>query len=198
MKPDVQPFDSDLPRSQPERAKRAAPSGPVDTGGISPVLSVFTTLRQKFRGMALRLLQDETEADDVLQDAFCRLWPRRGTIRTKDEAAALANVTVKHLCIDNLRRRKDFSNLDDADVPDIADDSDVQREREERFRAVEAAVGACLSPLQQKILRLRDYEGCPYAEIAGRLGMTEEAVRMQLSRARKTVREQWRHFTADA
>lgn len=165
---------------------------------MSPLLSVFITLRQTFRRVALRMLHEEAEADDVLQDAFCRLWPRRETIRTADEAAALAHVTVKRLCIDNLRRRKEVGSLDDETLPDLPDDSDGRQEREERFRAVEAAVDACLSPVQRQILRLRDYEDCPYADIAARLDMTEEAVRMQLSRARKTVRRQWHSFVDGA
>lgn len=198
MRPDVQPFYHEQPRPRPGRSQRNGSTAAPDAGDGSPLLSAFTTLRQKFRTVALRLLHDEAEADDVLQDAFCRLWTRRETIRTDNEAAALANVTVKHLCIDSLRRRKDVSSLDDGTLADLPDDSDGQQEREERFRAVEAAVEACLSPVQRQILRLRDYEGRPYADIAVRLGTTEEAVRMQLSRARKTVRQQWRCFVNGA
>lgn len=194
MRPYAQQSDTKPSRPQPPRGNAGAPPAPSGDGGAQPLLAVFTTLRQTFRRVAVRLLEDEDEADDVLQDAFCRLWPRRETIRTKNEAAALANVTVKHLCIDTLRGRKGISRIDEADTPDLPDDSDSQQEREERFRAVEEAANACLTPVQQQILRLRDYEDKPYAEIALSLGMTEEAVRMQLSRARKTVRQQWRNY----
>jgi len=154
---------------------------------------MFTGLRRRFRDLALRLLGDEAEADDVLQDAFCRLWPRRDSIRTETDAAALTRTTVKHLCIDTLRRRQDRKSLDE-DIPAPPDEADESREREARFRAVEAAVNECLTPLQRQVLRMRDYENRDYADIARSLDMQETAVRMQLSRARKAVRREWRDY----
>lgn len=193
MRPDADSFSQEPPRARTERGAPPVPSGRAAEGKGSPLLPVFTVWRQRFRELALRMLGDESDADDVLQDAFLRLWPRREAIRTENDAAALTGATVKHLCIDTLRKRRHEGPIDEQTAA-VPDDTDARKEREERFRAVEAAVDDCLTPLQRRILRMRDYEDAAYADIATRLDMQEAAVRMQLSRARKAIRQQWRNY----
>ena len=60
---------------------------------------------------------------------------------------------------------------------------------DEIFERVQRLIDSCLSPAQQSIIRLHDYEQRGYDEIANRLNMEPAAVRMQLSRARKKIRE---------
>ena len=156
----------------------------------NPVLAAFERIRQNLRSMATRLLGDEDDADDALQDAFVKLWVRRSDIHTADEAAALMTVTVRNLSIDKLRRQQTSPTValdEERDkIPD--DEAALQAETEERYRQVQRIIAARLTPLQQKILRMRDCEDLGYEEIAQALEMQPAAVRMQLSRARKTVR----------
>ena len=79
--------------------------------------------------------------------------------------------------------------LDEHRDESVTDSADEILEKEERFRAVERIIAQRLTPLQQQILRMKEYEGRKYNEIADILGMQEPAVRMQLSRARKEIRE---------
>ena len=58
-------------------------------------------------------------------------------------------------------------------------------EKEERFRIVERIIELRLTPLQQQILHMKEYEGKKYNEIADILGMQEPAVRMQLREQEK-------------
>lgn len=61
--------------------------------------------------------------------------------------------------------------------------------KEELFLEVEEIINRQLSPMQRQILREKEYEGKSIEEIADGLQMQPTAVRMQLSRARKTIRE---------
>ena len=61
-----------------------------------------------------------------------------------------------------------------------------------RLQRIEKLMDECLSLVQQQVLRMRDVDGRTYAEIAQHLNMQETAVRMQLSRARKHLRELYR------
>ena len=70
------------------------------------LVNTFTALRKKFLRMASRLLPHDEEAEDALQDAFCRLWPRRDHINSTTEAEALTTTTIKNICIDKLRKTK--------------------------------------------------------------------------------------------
>lgn len=150
------------------------------------LINVFTTLRKKFLNIALHLLANESDADDALQETFCRLWPRRENIATDAEAEALTATTLRNLCIDNLRKRKQ----DTIPIDEQHDtDDDLCDEREEQFTLIEEIIEQQLTPLQKEILHSKEYNGETIESIARRLGLQPAAARMQLSRARKKIRE---------
>lgn len=153
--------------------------------------STFTELRKNFLRLAMRFLPNKEDADDALQEAFFRLWRHADQIGSREEAEALTVVTVKNLCIDTLRKRNNIPTveLDENRDESVCDQADESIEREERFRMLERIIELRLTPLQQQILRMKEYEGKKYDEIAEMLGMQEPAVRMQLSRARKEIRD---------
>ena len=66
-------------------------------------------------------------------------------------------------------------------------------ERQELFQEVEELIDRQLSPIQRLILRKKEYEEESIEEIAKELDMQQTAVRMQLSRARKIIRECYRN-----
>lgn len=150
------------------------------------LINAFTTLRKKFLSMASYLLANDNDADDALQEAFCRLWPRRDRIKTPEEAEALATTTLRNLCIDNLRKRK-ISTIPIDEQHDREDDSPDWNE--EHFQEIRAIIDKELSPQQREILYSKEYNGETLEEIARRLGIQPAAARMQLSRARKKIRE---------
>lgn len=153
--------------------------------------STFTELRKNFLRLAMRFLPNKEDADDALQEAFFRLWRHADQIGSHEEAEALMVVTVKNLCIDTLRKRNNIPTveLDENRDESVCDQADESIEREERFRTLERIIELRLTPLQQQILQMKEYEGKKYDEIAEMLGMQEPAVRMQLSRARKEIRD---------
>ncbi len=131
------------------------------------------------------MLSDADAAEDALQDAFVRLWGRY-QVRSEKEAEALLTRTVRNVSIDQLRKRKT--------VPLVGDLPEERVEnREALFRRVEEVVDMELTNLQKLIIRRHEYESVTLEKIAEELGMQPPAVRMQLSRARKTIREQYRN-----
>ncbi len=153
--------------------------------------STFTELRKGFFRLAMHFLSNQEDADDALQEAFFRLWKHADQIDTPEKAEAMTVITVKNLCIDTLRKK---SHLHTVELDESRDDSITESaadalERKERFKAVERIIEQRLTPIQRKILYMKEYEGKEYDEIAASLGMQPPAVRMQLSRARKEIRE---------
>ncbi|MDY6114426.1 MAG: sigma-70 family RNA polymerase sigma factor [Alloprevotella sp.] len=152
----------------------------------SPLLAAYRRLSGRLRHLVGRMTQSDEEAEDALQEAFCRLWKRHPDIKREDEAAALLTTTVKHLAVDALRQRgKTCTDRLDA----LPEEADEQAERERLFDEVERLIDRHLSPTAREILHRHDYQGQDYATIASELHMQEAAVRMQLSRARKTIRQ---------
>ena len=158
--------------------------------------SAFTTLRQKIHSFATRFFPSEEDADDALQDAFCRLWPKRDDIKTLSQAEALAKVTVKNIAIDTCRKRNAHPISELSENIDISDEDDTCS-KNEKFDLVKQIIDNELTESQRTILRLRDFEEKPFAEIAKALGIEETAVRAQLSRARKKIRECYYKLSSD-
>ena len=145
----------------------------------------YQRIRQRLKAGAGKMLSDADAAEDALQDAFVRLWGRY-QVRSEKEAEALLTRTVRNVSIDQLRKRKT--------VPLVGDLPEERVEnREALFRRVEEVVDMELTNLQKLIIRRHEYESVTMEKIAEELGMQPPAVRMQLSRARKTIREQYRN-----
>lgn len=161
------------------------------------LINTFTRGRSRLLQMARRLLESQDDAEDALQEAFSRLWPRAETLRSETEAEKMAAVTVRNISIDQLRRLNDHPSADIGDLPDdpsLATDTEAEQEQREQYEIVQQLIAQRLTPLQQRILRLHDMEEKSYTEIAKQEDMQEAAVRMQLSRARKEIRECYRAY----
>ena len=152
--------------------------------------TVFTSLRKNFLKQAQRILVSEEDAEDVVQDAFCKLWRSDYTLKTTNEAEALARTTIRNLSLDELRKqevRPQFSLDTERDT--VLQRSALEEiEIRERFEQVETIIEAELSPSERRVMHLKEYEGHSIEEIAEMMNLTEAAVRMKLSRARKRIR----------
>ncbi|MBQ2331339.1 MAG: sigma-70 family RNA polymerase sigma factor [Bacteroidales bacterium] len=147
----------------------------------------FIRLRQKLKGVSGRILPDPGGVEDVLQDSFVRLWRRQYPIGSEKEAEALLTRTVRNASL-NERRRMRTVPLE----KEVLDDSPGQESREERERTYDEMhrkIEKTLTETQRFILEEKEYGGRTLENIAKELKMEPAAVRMQLSRARKTLRE---------
>jgi RNA polymerase sigma-70 factor (ECF subfamily) len=152
-------------------------------------------LRDKLFHIAWNMLEEKQDAEDAVQEAFLKLWHIRDSLDRYDSVAAFATTVTKNLCIDRLRIRNREESLED-DVYHQAgtDDPYMQLERKSTEWILRHIIGK-LPPLQQAIIRMKDMEEYEVEEIAGIIGTQPEAVRMNLSRARKKVREEYIRWT---
>lgn len=156
--------------------------------------AAFKRWRSRFLRQAMHILPSEEDAEDALQDAFLKLWPKAGDIETEQDAVAMTSVTIRNLSIDRYRKQQ-YSPTVDIEGKDIAEETASEPVMvEDKMRIVEEIMVRTLSETQQTIIRLRDYEGKSYEDIGQILGMQPTAVRMQLSRARKAIREEYRRL----
>ncbi len=147
------------------------------------LMDAFVRLRQKLKVSVGRMLPDAGGAEDILQDCFVRLWQRRYPLRSEQEAEALLVRTVRNASI-NERRRARPAPLEQDYPEDRPDIEDKERAYAELKRKIESE----LTVTQRYILEEKEYGGRTLEEIARELGMEATAVRMQLSRARKKLR----------
>lgn len=145
---------------------------------------VFVRLRQKLKLASGRILSDTSLVEDILQDSFVQLWRRHYPLKSEKEAEALLTRTVRNASL-NEKRRKRMAPLEN----DYPDDSPDAKEREQSFVEMERRIETELTATQRHILEEKEYGGRTLNEIAKDLDMDPAAVRMQISRARRKLRD---------
>ena len=143
-------------------------------------------MRPALLRMAIRYLEDSDEAEDAVQDVLLKLWFLRDRLDQYRSVDALAIVITKHLCINRLRGVR-IEKVDLEQGISIGGGENPEMKLVEEILEV---IGT-LPDLQQSILRMKHLEGFEVEEIARLTGSTPVAVRTNLSRARKRVKEQF-------
>ncbi|GHT61677.1 DNA-directed RNA polymerase sigma-70 factor [Bacteroidia bacterium] len=146
------------------------------------------SLRQKLFLFALKYLQNEEDAEDAVQETLLRLWKIRDQLDKVSSPGAFAMQTLKNICIDRLRIAKEHTEINDF-YPGANDDTPYSvMERKDTVALVKKIIEN-LPELQRTIIHLRDVEGYELQEIADITGTQVGAVTVNLSRARKKVRD---------
>lgn len=141
-------------------------------------------LAAKLHRVAMRMLRDDAEADDAMQESFMKLW-RTTPPASEGEARNRLVAVLRNECVDRLRRRRTFVGTDTlADIPD-----DAPPMSPSEFEAVKRGLYGALSDVQREVFELATFNDMEYAEIASRMGLSVEAVRVNMCRARKKLRE---------
>ena len=150
--------------------------------------NAFIRLRQRLRVITGRVIADSAGAEDVLQDSFVRLWRKHYPLQSEKEAEALLTRAVKNASL-NEKRRKRGEPLE----MDVVEESPDPEEKERVYDELKRKIDSELTSTQKYILEEKEFGGRTLEEIARELKMEPAAVRMQLSRARKTLRNSLNH-----
>jgi RNA polymerase sigma factor (sigma-70 family) len=145
--------------------------------------------KDKVFRLAKRLLVSKEEAEDATQEILMKLWNNKQKITEYKNVEAFSMTMTKNFCLDRLKS-KQAQNLKivHSNYQDHNTSLQKQVEVSDSVNWVSKIIEEL--PNQQKIiLQLRDIEDYDFEEIAKMLDMNETAIRVSLSRARKTIRE---------
>ena len=156
-------------------------------------LSQVVPVRQKLYRFAYRLLENEEDAMDVTQDALMKVWQQQERMTDLQNMEAWCMRVVRNLALDKLKARKyrRSEELDRAgDMPEPHQPNPhAAAEQQDVMNNVHRIIAA-LPEKYRTIIQLRDIDGYSYQEIAEILSVEMSEVKINLHRARKTVREQ--------
>ncbi len=130
---------------------------------------------------ALKTLKDKMQAEDIVQEAFARLWEKKDTVQD-GKAKSYLFQTAYNLMVDFFRNEKKYTDS-------------IPPERSEKAFAphdIQHVLNQALDKLpdiQKTVLLLRDYEGYNYQEIGEITALTESQVKVYIFRARTAMKE---------
>ncbi len=147
---------------------------------------------KKILRFATHFLKDEERARDVVQDVFLKLWQKKETLDNVENIEAFAMRMTRNRCLDVIRANKVSASHEEPDKRLKAEtpDSQTTLELSEAASLVKSLIGT-LPELQRTVMQLRDIEQLSYDEIAEITQLKVNTIRVNLSRARKKVREEF-------
>ena len=138
--------------------------------------------------MEFTILKDNDEARDSVQELQLRLWEKRSVLSNADNKFTFTLRAMRNLCIDTLRK-KQFTETLNPEIELTGHNEVAQIDMKDMARYVTELIDN-LPELQRTIIRMRDVEEMEISEIAFIAGLTENAVCVNLSRARAKIRTQ--------
>lgn len=152
----------------------------------------FLPCHPKLYRVAFRLMGNARDAEDMVQEAYLKLWNKRDELTNVVNPEAYCVTLIKNLCYDALRK----TQLDeDGRAPEelnLSTDINIAREVEQRDEVNQVRQLISRLPAQQRrVILLRDVNDCSFEDIEKATGLNAINIRVLLSRARKKIREQF-------
>ncbi len=156
---------------------------------IEEYKKIIVPLRPQLLSIAHRITNNVADAEDVVQEVCLRIWHRREEFSELSNVAAYSTTMTKNLSIDRIRSKQYTSHetlLDNHTANEPLPDRVMEvKDSNEAIRNIIKK----LPTLQQKVFEMKDLHGYETHEIAATMDITTEAVRNNLSRARKRLRD---------
>ena len=156
----------------------------------SEFLKSVLPFKDKVFRLAKRLLVSTEEAEDATQELYFKLWKNKEKIAAYKNVEAFAMTMTKNYCFDRLKS-KQASNLTLIHSNYKEKETALEKKIEHTDSVNQVHLLIDKLPEKQKlVIQLRDIEQYDYEEIGKMLDLKPTAVRVALSRARKTIREE--------
>jgi RNA polymerase sigma-70 factor (ECF subfamily) len=152
-------------------------------------------LKNELYRLALRITLNHAEAEDVVQETLIKVWNRRDNWDEIESIEAFCLTICRNLSLDKLRKMENQNQgIDDTihDTPDSSytsnpEEQAVQRDRVNHIRRIVNS----LPEKQRTVMQLREFEGKSYKEIAKMMDISEEQVKVNIFRARQTIKQKY-------
>jgi RNA polymerase sigma-70 factor (ECF subfamily) len=153
--------------------------------------ALYEATSAKLFGICMRVLKDRTEAEDVLQDIYIKIWRNAGQYRVNGLSPMTWLITIaRNAAIDRLRRRRALSG--GSDEIDAQADPAPGPEALAMAASDSARLNGCLAELEEthaQAVRGAYLDGDTYADLAARFDVPLNTMRTWLRRSLLKLRE---------
>lgn len=153
-------------------------------------------LKDKLFRLALRITLNREEAEDIVQDTLIKVWNSRDKWQQLDSIEAYSFTIARNLSLDRIKKMENQNgSLEDekTEKPDSTSNPSERMIQKDKLDIVKRMIDE-LPEKQRSCIQLRDIEGKAYKDIALILGITEEQVKINIFRARQTIKQRFQQF----
>ena len=151
-------------------------------------------LKNELYRLALRITLNHAEAEDVVQETMIKVWNRRDRWDELESIEAFCLTICRNIAIDKTKKaeNQNQSLMDEHDAPDHSYTSNPEEQamQQDRISLIRCLIDT-LPEKQRSCMQLRDFEGKSYKEIAKILDVSEEQVKINIFRARQTIKQKF-------
>ena len=151
-------------------------------------------LKNELYRLALRITLNHAEAEDVVQETMIKVWNRRDRWDELESIEAFCLTICRNIAIDKTKKaeNQNQSLMDEHDAPDHSYSSNPEEQamHQDRISLIRRLIDT-LPEKQRSCMQLRDFEGKSYKEIAKILDVSEEQVKINIFRARQTIKQKF-------
>lgn len=150
---------------------------------------IYYPFHPKLYRIAFALLNNTDDAEDILQDAYYKLWSKRAELTSILQPEAFCARLVKNLCLDFLRAPRNRLDNEAVESVNIMTGTTPENELEskEKMQQIETLIEQ-LPEKQRVVIQMRGCGDCSFEEIEAVTGESAANVRVLLSRARKALK----------
>ena len=151
-------------------------------------------LKNELFRLALRITLNRAEAEDVVQETMIKVWNRRDRWDEIESIEAFCLTICRNISLDKMKKAENqIQSLEDEhETPDYSYSSNPEEQAEQRDRVelIRRLIDN-LPEKQRSVMQLRDFEGKSYKEIAQIMAISEEQVKINIFRARQTIKQKF-------
>ncbi len=152
---------------------------------------IFRQYYQSLCRYAIRMLQEQEGAEEIVQDMFCKLWESRDTVNIDTSLKSYLYRAVHNRCLNQIKHiniRENYKNHNQERINHEEQHFSEHYEQFELQQQIERAIQS-LPTERQRIFRMSRFDGMKYREIADELGISVKTVEAQMGKALKSLRE---------
>lgn len=152
-------------------------------------------LKNELYRLALRVTLNPAEAEDIVQETMIKVWNKREQWNDIESIEAFCLTICRNISLDKMRKMENQNqSLEESehDAPDQSYSSNPEEQamQQDKLMLIRRLIND-LPEKQRSAMQLRDFEGKSYKEIAQIMDISEEQVKINIFRARQTIRQKF-------
>src|SRR6266851_1685095 len=179
-----------LPRQPPSKTSDESLIQRIAAGDQLAMRTLFARHQVRLYRFLVRIVHDETLAEDLLSDVFLDVWRQAAQFEARAAVSTWLLAIGRYKALSALRRRTDVELNDEmaSTIADPADDPEILLQKRDRGEVLRQCVAA-LSPAQAQIIDLVYYHDKSVSDVAEIVGIPEATVKTRMFYARRKLAE---------